>query len=150
MIDRRALIAGAAALLAAPAAYAQDVPAWRLKELVAASSLVVTGVMRPPEPRPTARDPYDYAEIPVFAVVALKGSPPSPLVFRHTLIDPGVFNTIEPWILAGEPAILFLREERKGSETSLGLTNWGHAAYRITPELLDAVKREIAAQAAKR
>lgn len=150
MIDRRTLVAGSVALLVPPTgAQAQDLPSWRLRELVNASSLVVTGIMRPPEPRPSLQDGKDTADIPVYAVVALKGAPPStPLIFQHTLVEPGIFNTVIPWTLAGRPAILFLREYSTGSETSLALTNLEHAAYKATPELLDAVKREIAAQAA--
>lgn len=151
MIDRRALIAGTGVMLVAPAnlALASDSLPSRPRELVRASSLVVTGVMRPPEPRPTARDPSDYAEIPVYAVVALKGEAPEPLVFRHTLIEPGIFNTVMPWILAGQPSILFLREKPDAAGPSLWLTEWT-SACKATPELLDAVKREIAAQARRR
>lgn len=146
MIDRRLAVFGAVALTATPV-HARQLSAigWArwLGELVGAAELVVAGVMRPPVPRPTFGRPNEYAEILVESVETLKGTAPEPLVFRHTLIEPGVFNTIQPWLLAGQPALLFLGRARDGFWSLVAF----EGAIPLTLDDLALVRREIALQA---
>lgn len=148
MIDRRALITSAGAVLAAASAGPAGAAvspldySWRQ---IAQSRFIVIGVTRPPEGSEPGKAEGRSILVPVSDVTALKGAPPSPLVLDCPNIAAGILDTEAPWRFAGRPAVIFLADQA-GEPPRVWMTHL-EAILPPEPEVLEFVKREVAAQA---
>lgn len=147
MIDRRTMIASAAATLAAvPSRVSAEVsPLDYSWQQIAQSRFIVVGATSPPEGSKPGEGDNPFFDIRVLGVRPLKGTPPDPLVLRQPNVAPGFLNPLAPWTFAGEPALLFLADQEE-EPPHVWLT---HMESMVAPEpdVLDFVKREIAGQA---
>lgn len=147
MIDRRTLLASAAAAWATSGAARGEVsPLDYSWQLIAQSRFIVIGVTRPPEGSYPGQGDAPWIEVPVTDIQALKGTPPAPLILNQMNFAPGILNTIMPWEFAGQRALLFIGDQT-GDPPRVMLTHM-EAMLPAEPKVVEAVTREVAAQAA--
>ena len=148
MMDRRTLIASAAATLAAAAlpARAGVSPLDYSWQLIAQSRFIVIGAPRPPEGSRPGKASGPSILVPIDTVTALKGDPPSPLVLACPNVPAGLVDSEGAWRFVGQPAMIFLADQT--DNPPVVWQSHLEAILPPEPEVVAFVEREVAGQAA--